>query len=78
MQGIETQVLKLMRNVDETDEESIGFELAVSKEYVIQIFSLLLKDGYILKKSNGKFKLTLKGKKLVSGPLGIRRPLIRW
>lgn len=77
MNGSHKQVLTIIKELDEADEESIGSKLAISTEYAAQICYILVKDGYIEKKSDGKFKLTLKGKRLTC-PVKARKPLIRF
>jgi len=76
MKGSERQVLNIIKERKETDKESVAFKLGVSSEYIVQICSNLASDGYIEENLNGRFKLTLKGKKLTS-PLKARKPLIR-
>ena len=76
MKGNEKQVLDIIEKLEEADKESIAFKLGVSAEYVAQIYSVLVKDGYLEEKSNGKFKLTLKAKRFAS-PVKAKKPLIR-
>ena len=76
MKGNEKQMLSIIKELEEADKESLAFKLGVSAEYVTQICSILVKDGYIEEKSDGKFKLTLKGKRITSpvktiGPIPI-------
>ncbi|MBU4313046.1 MAG: hypothetical protein KJ706_10090 [Candidatus Omnitrophica bacterium] len=76
MRGIEKQILNIIKEVEETDEESIAFKLGISSEYAAGICSILVKDGYVEEQPKGKYKLTLKGKKMTSpvkitGPIGI-------
>lgn len=78
MKGIEKQVLNIIKNLEEADIESVSAKLVVSSEYGARICSILVKDGYVEKKPNGKFKLTLKGKELTGKPVNARKPLIRW
>jgi len=75
MKGSERQVLNVIKEMKAADKESIAFKLVVSVEYVTQICSILSKDGYIEEKPNGKFKLTLEGKKFVT-PIKAKKPLI--
>ena len=75
MKGIEKQILNIIKEVEEINEESIAFKLGISSEYIAQICSLLVKDDYAEQRSDGKFKLTLKGKKVTS-PLKVKSPLI--
>jgi len=76
MKGSERQVLNIIKEMETADKESVAFKLAVPIEYVTQICSILSKDGYIEEKPNGKFKLTLKGKKFTA-PVKAKKPLIR-
>lgn len=78
MKGIEKQVLNIIKNLEEADIESISVKLVISSEYADNICSILVKDGYVEKKQDGKFKLTLKGKELTGGRVKARKPLIRW
>lgn len=75
MKGIEKQVLNIIREIEETDKESISFKLGISMEYVAQICSVLMKDGYVEEMPDGKCKLTLKGKKATS-PVKVKSPVI--
>jgi len=76
MRGIEKQILNIIKELEEADKESVAFKLGISVEYVAQICSILVKDGYVEEQLNGKFKLTLKGKRTTSpvrttGPIPI-------
>lgn len=77
MNGSQKQVLTIIKELDEADEESIGSKLAISTEYAAQICHILVKDGYVEKKPNGKLKLTLKSRRLTQ-PVKARKPLIRF
>jgi len=77
MKGNEKQVLNVIKELDEADEESIGSKLAISTEYAAQICHILVKDGYLEKRPDGKFKLTLKGKRLTC-PVKAEKPFIRF
>ena len=76
MKGSEKQVLEIIRELEETDKESLASKLGVSAEYITQICSILVKDGHIEEEPNGKYKLTLRGKKFAS-PMKAKKPLIR-
>jgi len=76
MKGSEKQVLNVIKEMDAADKKSIAFKLVISVEHVTKICSILSKDGYIEEKPNGKFKLTLKGKKLIA-PIKAEKPLIK-
>jgi len=78
MKGIEKQILKIIKGLQEADIESISVKLGVSSEYAAQVCSILAKDEFIEEKSKGKFKLTLKGKELTGEHVKARKPLIRW
>jgi len=78
MKGIEKQVLNIFKTQDEADTESVAFKLGVSTEYVAQICSILVRDGYLEEKPTGKFELTLKGEELTGSRVRVRKPLIRW
>ena len=76
MKGSERQVLNVIKEMDAADKKSIAFKLVISVEHVTKICSILSKDGYIEEKPNGKFKLTLEGKKLIA-PIKVKKPLIK-
>ncbi|MDP8215007.1 MAG: hypothetical protein RAO92_00135 [Candidatus Euphemobacter frigidus] len=78
MKGIEKQVLNIIKKLEEADKESVGFKLGVSTKYVVQICSILTKDGYLEEKPDGEFKLTFKGKEFTGLAVKARKPLIRW
>ena len=78
MQGVEKQVLSIIKQLKEADKKSVALKLGISTEYVVQICSILVKDGYLEEEPNGNFKLTLKGKKFTSPAMKARKPLIRW
>jgi len=76
MKGSEKQVLNIIKEVEEADKESVAYKLGISAEYAAEICSILAKDGLLEAKPDGKFKLTLKGKKVISrvkttGPIAI-------
>jgi len=76
MKGSEKQILNIIKEVEEADKDSVAFKMGISIEYIAQICSILVKDGYIEEQPNAKFKLTLKGKRLTSsvkttGPIAI-------
>jgi len=76
MKGSEKQVLNIIKELEEAGIDSLAFKLGISREYAAQICSILSKDGYIGGQQNGKFKLTLKGKRAISqvritGPIAI-------
>ncbi len=74
MKGSEKQVLCIIKELEEADIDSMAFKLGISTEYVTQICSVLGKDGFIEGNPSGKFKLTLKGKKVIS-PLKTKGPI---
>ena len=78
MQGIEKQVLSIIKRLNESEVESIAGKLGISTEYAGQICSILVKDGYLGKKPDDKFKLMLKGKEFASPAIKGRKPLIKW
>lgn len=78
MKGIEKQVLNIIKKLEEAEIESIAFKLGISAKYAAQICSILIKDGYLEAKPNGKFELTLKGEEFTSPRVEARKPLIRW
>jgi len=77
MKGNEKQVLAIIKELGQANEESIGSKLAISTEYAAQICYILVKDGYIEKRPDGRFKLTLKAKRLTC-PVKPQKPLIRF
>jgi len=76
MKGSEKQVLNVIKEMDAADKKSIAFKLVISVEHVSKICSILSKDGYIEENPDGKFKLTLTGKKLIA-PIKAEKPLIK-
>jgi len=66
MTGTEKQVLKIIRELEEADEASIARKMRVSGRYVTEVCQGLIKDGYIIERSNKKYKLTERGKKAIS------------
>lgn len=78
MKGIEKQVLNIIKKLDDADKESVAFKLAVSTEYIAQIYSILVKDGYLEEKPDGKFVLTFKGEEFTSSRVKAPKPFIRW
>ena len=78
MQGVEKQVLSIIKQRKEAKIESIAGKLGISTKYTSEICSTLVNDGYLGKKPNGKFKLTLKGKEFARPAMKARKPLIRW
>jgi len=78
MKGIEKQVLNIINKLVEADKKSVAFKLGIPAEYAAQICSILVKDGYIEEKPDGRFKLTSKGEKLTTPVMKIRKPFIKW
>ncbi|MEW6685007.1 MAG: hypothetical protein AB1393_02215 [Candidatus Edwardsbacteria bacterium] len=76
MTGSESQVLKIIREAEESDKESIARKMGVSSEYVAEICHGLVKDGYLVERANGRYRVTPQGQKVISpvkakGPIGI-------
>jgi len=76
MTGTEKQVLKIIRELEEAGKESVARKIGVSEGYAAQICRCLIKDGYLIGRSNEKYKLTERGKKAISsvkstGPIPI-------
>ena len=66
MTGIEKLVLKIISELDEGDKESAARKMGVSEGYAAQICKSLVKDDYLIERSNEKYRLTEKGKKAIS------------
>jgi len=66
MKGTEKQVLKIVRELEETDKTSIARKMSVSEGYAANICMSLIKDRYLTERSNEKYKVTEKGKKAIS------------
>lgn len=66
MKGTEKQVLKIIRELDEADKESVARKIGVSEGYAVNICQSLIKDGYLTERSNEKYRLTESGKKAIS------------
>ena len=75
MKGSEKQVLSIIKELEEADRESVAFKLGISTDYIAQICSILVKDGFIEESPNGRLKLSLKGKRVTS-PVKVKSPLI--
>ncbi|MFZ6016273.1 MAG: hypothetical protein ACOYU0_01405 [Nitrospirota bacterium] len=76
MKGNEKQVLKVIAELREADGEAIARKVGVSAEYATEICQGLVKDGYLVGSSNGRFRLTSEGMKAISpvrttGPIAI-------
>ncbi|MCK4429885.1 MAG: MarR family transcriptional regulator [Candidatus Aminicenantes bacterium] len=78
MKGIEKQILNIIKEQEEVDKESVAFKLGISTEYAARICSILARDGYIEKKPNGKFKISLKGEKFTARPVSTRKPFVKF
>ena len=65
MTGAEKQTLKIVRELELADEETIGRKMTVSSEYVKEICECLIKSGYLLKTPEG-YKITFKGKNAIT------------
>ena len=78
MKGIEKQVLNIIKKMEEVEIESIAFKLGIPAKYAAEICSILVEDGYLKEKPNGKFKLSLKGEEVTSPVVETRKPFIRW
>jgi len=66
MTGMEKQVLKIVRELEEADKESVARKIGVSERYAAQICQFLIKDGYLIERSKEKYKITERGKKAIS------------
>ena len=76
MKGNEKQILKIVTELKETDKEAIARKAGVSPEYVTEICQGLVKDGYLVESSNGRYRSTPQGMKAISlvrttGPIPI-------
>lgn len=66
MKGSEKQILRIVAELREADSEGIARKVGVSTEYVTEICQGLVKDGYLVESSKGRFKLTPEGMKAIS------------
>ena len=76
MKGSEKQILKIVSELKEADCEAIARKVGVSAEHVAEICQGLVKDGYLIKNSNGKYRPTPEALKAISllktrGPIPI-------
>lgn len=78
MKGIEKQVLDIISGLEEADKRSVGSKLAISTEYVDELCSFLVKDGYLEETRSGKVKLTPKGEDFAAPVVKTRKPFIKW
>ena len=66
MTGTEKQVLKIIKELEEGDKDSVARKIGVSKKYVAGICVSMIKDGYLIERNEGRYKLTEKGNKAIS------------
>ena len=74
MKGTESQILKIIKEMQEADEEAIARKVGITQGYAVTISKNLVKDGYLREKSPGKYILTHKGEREIS-PLVCRGPI---
>jgi len=74
MKGSERQILKIVKELKETDCEAMARKVGVSAGHVAEICQGLVKDGYLEENSNGKYKLTSEAVKAIN-PLKTRGPI---
>ena len=65
MTGAEKQVLKIVRELELADEETIARRMLVSSNYAKEVCECLIKSGHLLKTSEG-YKITSKGENAIS------------
>jgi len=75
MKGSEKQILSIVRELIEVDSEAIARKVGVSAEYIVEICQGLVKDGYLLESSNGRYKLLPQALKAIS-PTRSRGPIL--
>lgn len=66
MKGTEGQILKIIREMQEADEEALARKMGITQEYAAIICKNLVKDGYLREKSPRNFILTPKSEKAIS------------
>ena len=66
MKGTESQILKIVKEMQEADDEAIARKMGITQEYAARICKNLIKDGYLREKSLGMYVLTLKSEKGIS------------
>ncbi len=65
MTGTEKQILKILRELELADEQTIARKMVVSSEYVKEICECLMKSSHLSKAPEG-YKITSKGKNAIS------------
>jgi len=76
MKGTEGQILKIVREMQESDNEAIARKIGITQAYTGVICENLIKDGYLREKAPGKYILTPKSEKEISrvvcrGPIAV-------
>jgi predicted transcriptional regulator len=76
MKGTEGQILKIVREMQEADDEAIARKMGITQAYAARICKNLIKDGYLREKAPGKYILTPKSEKEISrvvcrGPIAV-------
>lgn len=65
MKGIETQILRVVRELGLAEKEAIARKIGVTSEYAAELCRHLAQDGYLINSQNGQYKITRKsGEKL--------------
>ena len=76
MKGTEGQILKVIREMQEADDETIARKMGITQAYAATNCKNLIKDGYLKEKAAGKYMLTPKSENEISrvvckGPIGV-------
>lgn len=76
MKGTEGQILKVIREMQEADDEAIARKMGITQGYAATNCKNLIKDGYLKEKTPGKYILTPKSEKEISrvvckGPISV-------
>ncbi|MFQ5841330.1 MAG: hypothetical protein ACE5I8_02735 [Thermodesulfobacteriota bacterium] len=63
MTGCERQVLGIVSELKEANKEAVSRKMGVSSKYVTELCDSLMKDGYLLKASQGEYLISVEGKR---------------
>lgn len=66
MKGTESQILKIVKEMQEADDETIARKMGITQGYAATTCKNLIKDGYLREKAPGKYILTPKSEKEIS------------
>lgn len=76
MKGFESQVLRIVKEMQEAGKDAIARKICVSEKYIAEICRELIADGYLKERGDGKYVLTEKSLSKINpvksrGPIGV-------